>query len=119
MNEEIFGIDYSAGGELTSSGDLMLVLDNAKQAIRNRLLTRITIYAYLDGYGCDLDQIVGEPTNHNSLQLLDLIIRDSLNLEPRVQEVLELHCYFEGKKIIAEMNLLLAGGSVIDLNIET
>lgn len=121
MAEEIFGIDYSSNGELTSSGDLMLVdgLDNAKQAIRNRLLTRIMIYDYLGEYGCDLDKVIGEPTNHITLQFLNLIIKDSLNLEPRVQQILELDCYFEDKKIIGEMNLLLVDDTVIDLNIET
>jgi len=121
MSEEIFGIDYSSNGELTSSGDLMLVegWDNAKQAIKNRLLTRIMIYDYLGEYGCDLDKVIGEPTNHITLQFLNLIIKDSLNLEPRVQEILELDSYFEDKKIIGEMNLLLVEGTVIDLNIET
>jgi phage baseplate assembly protein W len=121
MAEEIFGIDYSSNGELTSSGDLMLVdgLDNAKQAIRNRLLTRIMIYDYLGEYGCDLDKVIGEPTNHITLQFLNLIIKDSLNLEPRVQQILELDCYFEDKKIIGEMNLLLVDDTVIDINIET
>lgn len=120
VDEEIFGVDYSSNGELTSTGDLMLVsgLDNAKQAIRNRLLTSILIYDYLEEYGCNLTNIYGEPTNHNSLQLLDLIIKDSLNLEPRVQEILEINCYFEGKIIIVEMSLLLVDGSVLDLNIE-
>ncbi|OEC87899.1 MULTISPECIES: GPW/gp25 family protein [Methanobacterium] len=119
MNEDIFGIDYSSNGELTSTGDLMLVsgLDNAKQAIHNRLLTDIIIYDYLEDYGCNLDELAGEPTNHNSLQLLDLIIKDSLNLEPRVREVLELECSFEGKAIIAEMSLLLVDKSVIDLTV--
>jgi phage baseplate assembly protein W len=120
MNEEIFGIDYSSNGELTSTGDLMLVsgLDNAKQAIRNRLLTSILVYDYLDEYGCNLNEMFGEPTNRNSLQLLDLIIRDSLNLEPRVQSVLNLDCYFEGKTINAEIELQLVDGSVLNLNIE-
>jgi phage baseplate assembly protein W len=120
MGEEIFGIDYSSNGELTSTGDLMLVsgLDNAKQAIHNRLMTDILVYDYLEDYGCNLDELVGEPTNHNSLQLLDLIIRDSLNLEPRVQEVLELECSFDSKAIIAEMSLLLVDNSVIDLTVQ-
>ncbi|MDP1553702.1 MAG: hypothetical protein Q8M06_11885 [Methanobacteriaceae archaeon] len=121
MTDEIFGIDYSSNGELTSSGDLMLVegLNNAKQAIRNRLLTRIMVYDYLGGYGCDLDKVVGEPTNNTTLQLLNLILSDSLNLEPRVQQVLKLDCFFEDKKIIVEMNLLLVDDTIIDLDIET
>jgi len=121
MTEEIFGIDYSSNGELTSSGDLMLIegLDNAKQAIRNRLLTRIIIYDYLDSYGCDLDKVVGEPTNNTTLQLLNLILKDSLNLEPRVKQVLKLDCFLEGKKIISEMNLLLVDDTIIALDIET
>lgn len=121
MTEEIFGIDYDCNGELTSTGDLMLVdgLDNAKQAIRNRLLTRIMIYDYLNDYGCDLDKVIGEPTKQASLQLLNLLIKDSLNLEPRVQQILGLNSYFENKAIIAEMNLLLVDGTNMDLNIET
>jgi len=121
MTEEIFGIDYSSNGELTSSGDLMLIegLDNAKQAIRNRLLTRIIIYDYLEGYGCDLDKVVGEPTNNTTLQLLNLILKDSLNLEPRVKQVLKLDCFLEGKKLISEMNLLLVDDTIIALDIET
>lgn len=121
MSEEIFGIDYSSNGELTSSGDLMLLdgLDNAKQAIRNRLLTRIMTYDYLGKYGCDLDKVVGEPTNHITLQLLDLIIKDSLNLEPRVQEILGFNSYFEDKNIIVELNLLLVDDTIIDLNLTT
>lgn len=121
MTDEIFGIDYSSNGELTSSGDLMLIegLDNAKQAIRNRLLTRIIVYDYLGDYGCDLDQVIGEYTNHAALQLLNLIIKDSLKLEPRVQEIIELNCYFKDKTIISEMNLLLVDGSILDLNFDT
>lgn len=119
-DESIFGKDYSANGGLTSKGDLMLVsgLGNAKQAIKNRLLTNIKVYDYLSDYGCELYTVLGEKRNHSSLQLLDLIIRDSLNLEPRVQKVLELNCYFKENMIVAEINLELVDGSVLDLNIE-
>jgi len=121
MTDEIFGIDYTSNGELTSSGDLMLVdgLDNAKQAIKNRLLTRIQVYDYLGEYGCDLDKVIGEPTNQITLKLLDLIIKDSLNLEPHVKKILGLNSYFENKTIISELNLLLVDNTIIDLNIET
>jgi hypothetical protein len=47
-----------------------------------------------------------------------LIIKESLNLEPRVQEILDLNCYFKGKMINAEMSLELVDGSVLDLNVE-
>lgn len=120
MDEDIFGIDYSAGGELTSSGDLMLVggLDNAKQAIINRLVTCTDIYDYLSDYGCNLNEIVGAPTNKNSLSLLELIIKESLKLEPRVQEILVIECSFDNKAIVAELSLELVDGSVLDLNVE-
>ena len=40
-NEEIFGVDYSSDGGISSTGDILCVegLANAKQAIRNALLT--------------------------------------------------------------------------------
>ena len=121
MTDEIFGIDYSSNGELTSSGDLMLVegLNNAKQAIRNRLLTRIIIYDYLWEYGCDLDKVIGKPSNNTSIALLELLIKDTLNLEPRVERIMKLYSYIHDKKIITEMNLLLVDDTVINLNIET
>lgn len=119
MDESIFGKDYSANGELTSKGDLMLVsgLGNARQAIKNRLLTNKDVYDYLGNYGCELNKVLGEKRNHTSLQLLDLIIRDSLNSEPRVQKVLELDCYYKENRIVAEINLELVNGSVLDLTI--
>lgn len=119
-DEAIFGKDYSANGELTSKGDLMLVsgLSNAKQAIRNRLLTNKDVYNYLSNYGCDLRSVLGEKRNHTSLQLLDLIIRESLNLEPRAQRVKELDCYFTEGRIVAEISIELVDGSVLNLNIE-
>jgi Protein of unknown function (DUF2634). len=120
MDEDIFGIDYSSNGELTSTGDLMLVsgLDNAKQAIINRLSTCTDIYDYLSEYGCDLNEVVGAPTNKSSLSLLELIIKEALKLEPHVQDILNLNCYFDDKAIVAELSLELVDGSVLDLNIE-
>lgn len=119
MDESIFGKDYSANGELTSKGDLMLVsgLGNARQAIKNRLLTNKDVYDYLGNYGCELNKVLGEKRNHTSLQLLELIIMDSLNIEPRVQKVLELDCYYKENRIVAEINLELVNGSVLDLTI--
>lgn len=119
MNEEIFGTDYSAEGELSSTGDLMLIsgLNNAKQQIKNDILTYFMTYDYLSPYGSEIRNIYGLPVTGDTLSLFELMIIDCLNNQPRVDEILELHSHYDDKIAIGEMNLLLVDGSVIDLRI--
>ena len=63
VNPEIFGIDYSSKGFIASNGDAGCVesLDNAVQAIRNRIKTRLGTYPTIDDeYGSEIYRLYGE-----------------------------------------------------------
>ena len=62
-NEEIYGVDYSSTGGVSSTGDILCVsgLDNAKQAIHNALITPMGSYPSVDDeYGSEIYTLHGE-----------------------------------------------------------
>lgn len=75
----------------TDLQDLQAVsgLDNLAQAIINRLHTRLGELAELGhpDYGSRLHELVGEPNNARTRAFAELYVRESLNQEPRIQEV--------------------------------
>ena len=89
-NEEIYGTDYSSNGGVSSTGDILCVtgLNNARQAIRNGLITPLGSYPSVDDeYGSELYTLHGEDLTNNQLQALTVHIQNSLLKEERVKEI--------------------------------
>ena len=114
---EIYGADYSSEGFITSDGDIGLVseLDNAEQAIRNRLLTRLGTYPTIDSdYGSELHNVLGEKINSQTLSELRVYIENCMLEEPRVYRILNLDIKQEGHDSIhLQLQLQLVDGSEI------
>lgn len=114
---EIYGTDYSSDGFISSNGDIGLVseLDNAEQAIRNRLLTRLGTYPNIDTeYGSEVHLILGEKSNPRLVSELQVYIENCMLEEPRVYEILNLDILQEGNdKLHLQLQLQLVDGSEI------
>ena len=114
---EIYGADYSSEGFITSDGDIGLVseLDNAEQAIRNRLLTRLGTYPSIDtGYGSEVYNVLGEKSNPETISELRVYIENCMLEEPRVYEILNIDIAQVGHDILhLQLQLQLVDGSEI------
>ena len=87
---EIYGVDYSSDGFITSDGDIGLVseLENAEQAIRNRLLTRLGTYPTIDtDYGSEVYLVLGEKITASLISGLRVYVENCMKSEPRVYDV--------------------------------
>lgn len=119
-NEEIFGVDYSSDGGISSTGDILCVegLANAKQAIRNALLTPLGAYPSVDDeYGSELYTLQGEDLTENQLQALEVYISNALLKQERVQKINEIELTLDdGLKAV--LNVLLVNGSEEELIID-
>lgn len=119
-NEEIFGVDYSSDGGISSTGDILCVegLANAKQAIRNALLTPLGAYPSVDDeYGSELYTLQGEDLTENQLQALEVHISNALLKQERVQKINEIELTLDdGLKAV--LNVLLVNGSEEELIID-
>ena len=100
-NEEIYGVDYSSTGGVTSTGDILCVegLDNARQAIRNALITPIGAYPSVDDeYGSLLYTLQGEDLTKNQLQAFEVYINNSLLKEATLticlKEIWQRNCRY-------------------------
>ena len=114
---EIYGADYSSDGFITSDGDIGLVteLDNAEQAIRNRLLTRLGTYPSIDtDYGSEVHLVLGEKINAAMISELRVYIENCMLEEPRVYEVLDLDIsVVEHDSLHLQLQLQLVDGSEV------
>ena len=112
---EIYGTDYASTGFVTSDGDIGLVaeLDNAVQAIRNRLLTRLGTYPNIDTeYGSEIHNILGEKLNNETISELEVYIQDCMLEEPRVYEITSLDITVIDKdNLRLQLQLQLVDGS--------
>ena len=119
-NEEIFGVDYSSDGGISSKGDILCVegLVNAKQAIRNALLTPLGAYPSVDDeYGSELYTLQGEDLTENQLQALEVHISNALLKQERVQKINEIELTLvDGLKAV--LHVLLVNGSEEELVID-
>ena len=72
--------------ETVSGKELMI------QAIRNRLATRQGELAELGHpeYGSLLDTVIGAPNTEETRRLIEILVRDSLKNEPRIDRVLRV-----------------------------
>lgn len=117
VNPEIFGIDYSSKGFIASNGDAGCVedLDNAVQAIKNRIKTRLGTYPAIDDeYGSELHRIYGEKLTDEKLAELEIYLRNCLLNEPRVYGVVDLELQKDGiDTLVMNLTLRLVDGSEI------
>lgn len=93
VDTEIYGCDYSSTGFITSEGDVGCVtgLDNVAQQVHNRLMTRLGTYPTIDtDYGSEVYLVLGEKSNSQLMNELDVYIRNCMLEEPRVYEVIDL-----------------------------
>jgi len=117
VNPEIFGIDYSSKGFIASNGDAGCVedLDNAVQAIKNRIKTRLGTYPTIDDeYGSEIYRIYGEKLTDEKLAELEIYLRNCLLNEPRVYEIIDLELQKDGiDTLVMNLTLRLVDGSEI------
>jgi phage baseplate assembly protein W len=107
MNDELLGTDLKLRIEtrpdfvgigmdlqVTKSGDLMTVhgRQNLGQAILHRLLTRRGELAELGHpeYGSRLHELVGEPNNSRTRDLVRLYAKECIAQDPRIHEIARL-----------------------------
>jgi phage baseplate assembly protein W len=107
MNEELLGTDLKLRIEtrpdfvgigmdlqVTKSGDLMTShgRQNLGQAILNRLLTRRGELAELGhpDYGSRLHELIGEPNNSQTRDLVRLYAKECIAQDPRIHEIVRL-----------------------------
>lgn len=121
-NEEIYGVDYSSTGGVSSTGDILCVsgLDNARQAIMNELLTPMGSYPSVDDeYGSEIYKLHGEDLTDNQLQALTVYIQNALMKQERVKKIedIEVKLTIDGLK--AYLHVLLVNDSeeeiIVDL----
>ena len=120
-DDSIFGTDYSSKGGVTSSGDMELVtgLDNAKQNIRNWLLTDKGFYPNIDDeYGSEIREVLGEDYEEESISALKIYVTNALLDNPRVQTIKNITPYITiDNKIKLLIEVLLVNGTSDSLNI--
>lgn len=101
MSKNLLGADLKLVGDetgsdlaLSPSGDLELVKDefNLGQAIINRLRTRRGELADLGhpNHGSRLHELVGEPNNERTRELARAYVRESIEQDPRVEEIISI-----------------------------
>lgn len=122
VDDEIYGVDYSSKGGVTATGDMELVegLDNAKQSIRNQILTERGTYPSIDDeYGSDIYEVLGEDFEESSIEALSVYIENVLLENPRVLEINNIIPLITvDKKINVMIEVELVNGTEDTLNIE-
>lgn len=107
MNDDLLGTDLKLRIEtrpdfvgigmdlkVTKSGDLMMAhgRQNLGQAILHRLLTRrgeLTELGHPD-YGSRLHELIGEPNNDRTRDLVRLYAKECISQDPRIHEIVKL-----------------------------
>ena len=121
LDDSIYGVDYSSTGKVSNTGDMLLVegLDNAKQSIRNQILTEKGFYPSVDtDYGSEVYEVLGEDIEEPTLEALKIYIMNTLLENPRVKEILDINPYLTiDKHLIVMLRVGLVNGTEEDLNI--
>lgn len=120
-NEEIYGVDYSSTGGVSSTGDILCVqgLDNARQAIRNALTTQKGAYPSVDDeYGSELYTLHGEDITTDLIQALTVHIENSLLKEERVEKIQDIEIQTTQTGLKAYLHVLLVNGTEEEIIME-
>ena len=123
-----FGTDIKNTWTFTDQGDLELVTndENIIQAILNRLNTRLDeLDLYYDEYGSLLQNLLGYPSNEETLEFIRIEIETSLQNEPRLTDFevtvtkqdkdkinIDLAIWYNGEEL--EYNLVINGDQIED-----
>ena len=122
LDDEIFGCDYSSNGGVTATGDIELIngLDNAKQSIKNQILTEKGAYPSVDDeYGSEVYEILGEDFEAQSIDALQIYIENALLDNERVQNINSIDPVVTvDKKLVMNIQVELVNGTEETLNIE-
>ena len=122
LDDSIYGVDYSSTGDVSNTGDMLLVegLSNAKQSIRNQILTEKGFYPSVDtDYGSEVYEVLGEDIEEPTLEALKVYIRNTLLENPRVNDILEINPYLTvNKELVVMIKVELVNGTEEDLNIQ-
>ena len=121
VDDSIFGTDYDSKGGLTSTGDIALVtgLDNAKQNIRNWLLTDKGFYPSIDDeYGSEIREALGEDFDDATIDLVIVYIQNALYDNPRVENIESISPYVTvNDELIIQIGVTLVNGENESFNI--
>lgn len=120
-NEEIYGVDYSSTGGVSSTGDILCVegLANARQAIHNALITPMGSYPSVDDeYGSEIYSLHGEDLTDSQLQALTVHIQNALLKQERVQEIQNIELKVTSDGLKAYLHVLLVNDSEEELVID-
>lgn len=122
LDDSIYGVDYSSTGDVSNTGDMLLVegLSNAKQSIRNQILTEKGFYPSVDtNYGSEVYEVLGEDIEEPTFEALKIYIRNTLLDNPRVKEIVEINPYLTvNKELVVMIKVELVNGTEEDLNIQ-
>ena len=121
VDDSLFGTDYNSKGELTSNGDISLVtgLNNAKQNIKNWLLTDKGFYPEIDTeYGSLIRLSLGTDYREENIDAVIVHIKNALYDNPRVLNILEINPYTTvTDELIIQLRLELVNNTITDLNL--
>lgn len=120
-NEEIYGVDYSSNGGVSSTGDILCVsgLSNARQAIRNALITPLGSYPSVDDeYGSEIWNLIGEDLTNNQIQALHVYIHNALLKQERVKEIQDIEIKTTKTGLKAYLYVLLVNDSEEKIEID-
>ena len=120
-NEEIYGVDYSSNGEVSSTGDILCVegVANARQAIRNELLTPLGAYPSVDDeYGSEIYTVHGEDLTQSQVQALTVHIRNALLKQERVQEIQDIEVKLTKDGLKARLHVLLVNDAEEEITLD-
>ena len=120
-NEEIYGVDYSSTGGVSSTGDILCVqgIANAKQAIRNELLTPMGSYPSVDDeYGSEIYTIHGEDLTTTQIQALTVHIENALKKQERVQKIEDIEIKLTSTGLKAYLHVLLVNDSEEEIELD-
>lgn len=112
-----YGTDFDSSWSVTSQGDLKILrgMDNAKQAILNRLLTPYKeLDEFYNEYGCRSHEELGNGNDEHSKQRLELYIRETLKQEPRVAELEKIEIIFQDQTAFIELSILLSDEETVE-----
>lgn len=120
-NEEIYGVDYSSAGEVSSTGDILCVsgLQNAKQAIRNELITPMGSYPSVDDeYGSEIYTLHGEDLTTSQIDELTVHIENALLKQERVEEIQDIEINLTENGLKASLRVLLVNGTEEEIELD-
>lgn len=100
------GVDFNSDYEF-KDGDLILIMDsnNLIQSIINRFNTRLdSLNLFYTEYGSNIYGFLGWVKNDDTLEFIELEIRDTLEQDPRCQDFDVTVTYYKGT-VVAEVTI--------------